>query len=61
VSSITSTGEKLSSTALIDKIGRLRAMGVSGAAVHIEGRTRAEWCEGAERMGSDVLAKLPKD
>jgi hypothetical protein len=36
-------------------------MGVSGAAVHIEGKTRAEWCENAERMGTDVLAKLPKD
>jgi probable F420-dependent oxidoreductase len=61
VSSITSTGEKLSSSALIDKIGRLRTMGVSGAAVHIEGKTRAEWCENAERMGADVLAKLSKD
>jgi probable F420-dependent oxidoreductase len=61
VSSITSTGEKLSSTGLIDKIGRLRTMGVTGAAVHIEGKTRAEWCERAERMGTDVLAKLPKD
>jgi probable F420-dependent oxidoreductase len=61
VSSITSSGEKLDSAALIDKIGRLRTMGVSGAAVHIEGKTRAEWCENAERMGTDVLAKLPKD
>jgi probable F420-dependent oxidoreductase len=60
VSSITSTGEKLSSAALIDKIGRLGSMGVSGAAVHIEGKTRAEWCEHAERFGTDVLAKLPK-
>jgi probable F420-dependent oxidoreductase len=60
VSSITSTGEKLSGEALIDKIGRLRSMGVSGAAVHIEGKTRAEWCEHAERFGVDVLAKLPK-
>jgi len=60
VSSITSTGGKLSAAALIDKIGRLRAMGVSGAAVHIEGSTRAEWCEHAERFGTDVLAKLPQ-
>jgi probable F420-dependent oxidoreductase len=60
VSSITSSGEKPSSAALIDKIGRLHSMGVSGAAVHIEGKTRAEWCEHAERFGADVLAKLPK-
>jgi alkanesulfonate monooxygenase SsuD/methylene tetrahydromethanopterin reductase-like flavin-dependent oxidoreductase (luciferase family) len=61
LSSITSTGEKLSSSALIDKIGRLQMMGVSGAAVHLPGKTRAEWCDQAERMGADVLAKLPKD
>jgi probable F420-dependent oxidoreductase len=61
VSSITSTGEKLSSAGLIDKIGRLRDMGVSGAAVHIDGKTRAEWCDQAQRFGGDVLAKLPKD
>jgi probable F420-dependent oxidoreductase len=60
LSSITSTGEKLGSAALIDKIGRLSTLGVSGAAVHIEGRTRAEWCEHAARFGSEVLAKLAR-
>ena len=60
VSSINSGGEKLSAAALVDKIGRLREMGVSGAAVHIEGKTRAEWCGHAERFGEDVLAKLPQ-
>jgi alkanesulfonate monooxygenase SsuD/methylene tetrahydromethanopterin reductase-like flavin-dependent oxidoreductase (luciferase family) len=60
VSSITSSGEKLSAAGLIDKIGRLSSLGVSGAAVHIEGKTRAEWCENAERFGTDVLAKLSK-
>jgi probable F420-dependent oxidoreductase len=61
LSGINPAGEKLSSTALIDKIGRLQRMGVSGAAVHVDGKTRAEWCDQAERMGMDVLAKLPKD
>jgi probable F420-dependent oxidoreductase len=61
LSSITSTGEKLNTAAFIDKIGRLRDMGVSGAAVNFEGRTRVEWCEHAEHFGADVLAKLPKD
>jgi probable F420-dependent oxidoreductase len=60
-SSISSPGETLHGAALIDKIGRLRDLGVSGAAVHIEGRTRAEWCDNAEQFGADVLAKLPKD
>jgi probable F420-dependent oxidoreductase len=60
VGSVTSPGEKLHHEALVDKIGRLRSLGVSGAAVHIEGRTRAEWCDNAERYRTDVLAKLPK-
>lgn len=60
VSSITSTGEKLGASALIDKIGRLADLGVSGVAVHIDGKTRAEWCEQAERFGTDVLAKVPR-
>jgi probable F420-dependent oxidoreductase len=61
VSSIISTGEKLSPAGLVDKIGRLREMGVSGAAVNVAGRTRTEWCDNAARFGADVLAKLPKD
>ena len=60
VSSITSTGEKLGPAALIDKIGRLAELGVTGAAVNIDGKTRAEWCDQAERFGSEVLAKIPR-
>jgi probable F420-dependent oxidoreductase len=59
-SSIT-TGAKLTETALIDKIGRLRGLGVSGVAVHMDGKTRAEWCDNAERFGANVIAKLPKE
>jgi probable F420-dependent oxidoreductase len=58
-SSISTPGEKPNSEALLEKIGRLRHLGVTGAAVHIEGTTRAEWCDNAERFGTDVLAKLP--
>jgi probable F420-dependent oxidoreductase len=56
--SLTSPGEKLEPAALIDKIGRFRELGVSGAAIHIEGSTRAQWCDNAERYGADVLSKL---
>ncbi len=56
--SLTSPGEKLHPAALIDKIGRFRALGVAGAAIHIEGRTRAQWCDNAQRYGEDVLSKL---
>jgi probable F420-dependent oxidoreductase len=59
--SISSPGEKPSPAALIDKIGQLRSMGVSGAAIHIEGDTRAEWCDNAERFAADVLARIPID
>jgi probable F420-dependent oxidoreductase len=60
LSSLTSPGEKLDAQALIERIGRYRELGITGVAVHIEGRTRAEWCDNAERCGADVLAKLPK-
>ena len=60
LSSLTSPGEKLNAPALIDRIGRYRELGITGVAVHIEGRTRAEWCDNAERCGAEVVAKLPK-
>lgn len=59
-SSISTPGERLNSAALVDKIGRLGDLGVTGAAVHLEGGTRAEWCDNAQRFGTDVLAKLPE-
>jgi probable F420-dependent oxidoreductase len=55
--SLVSPGEKLDAAALIDRIGRFRELGVSGAAIHIEGKTRAQWCDNAERYGVEVLAK----
>jgi probable F420-dependent oxidoreductase len=58
LSSLTSPGEKLNAPALIDRIGRYRELGITGVAVHIEGQTRAEWCDNAERCGAEVLAML---
>jgi probable F420-dependent oxidoreductase len=60
LSSLTSPGEKLNSQALIERIARYRELGIIGAALHIEGKTRAEWCDNVERVGTEVLAKLPK-
>jgi len=60
-SSITVPGEKLDSAGLVDKIGRLGDLGVSGAAVHVDGKSRAEWCDNAERLAADVLTKLARD
>jgi probable F420-dependent oxidoreductase len=60
LSSISSLNRNDDAAAMIDKIGELRELGAVGAAVHIVGRTRTEWCDKAERFGADVLAKLPK-
>jgi probable F420-dependent oxidoreductase len=60
LSSLTSPGEKPHPQELIDRIGRYKELGISGAALHIDGKTRTEWCDNVERCGADVLAKLPK-
>jgi probable F420-dependent oxidoreductase len=60
LSSISALSGTVDAAAVIDKIGELEALGAAGAAVHIEGKTRAEWCDNAARFGADVLAKLPK-
>ncbi len=58
LASITKPGEEWNPGAIIDRIGQFREMGVVGAAVHVGGRSRAEYCDNAERIGSEVLAKL---
>jgi probable F420-dependent oxidoreductase len=55
---ITHPGEKWTPQILIDRIGEYKKLGVIGAAIHIDGRTRAEFCDNAEKIGTDVLAKL---
>lgn len=51
-------GEKLSMQQIVDRIGVYRELGVSAAGVTAEGRTRAEWCDNAERVGAEVIAKI---
>jgi probable F420-dependent oxidoreductase len=51
-------GEECHAQALLDRIGGLQQLGVTGAALHIEGGTRAEWCDNAERYGAEILAKI---
>jgi hypothetical protein len=52
-------GETSSAAAFVDRIGACAALGATGAATHIEGNTRAEWCDNAERFAKEVIAKLP--
>ncbi len=58
LASITQPGEQWTPQQLIDKIGKFKEMGVIGAGISIDGKTRAEWCDNAARFGADVIAKL---
>lgn len=60
LSSISTPEEMKSPQLMLDKIAGFQALGVRGAAVSFQGRTRAEWCDAAERFASDVLRKLPR-
>jgi alkanesulfonate monooxygenase SsuD/methylene tetrahydromethanopterin reductase-like flavin-dependent oxidoreductase (luciferase family) len=55
---LTPPGVKVSSQEMLDLAGRYGQMGVSAAAISPNGRTRAEWCDDAERIGAEVIAKL---
>jgi probable F420-dependent oxidoreductase len=56
--SITSPGEKWSTQQLVDRLSRFGELGVNGAAISVDGHTRREWCDNAERLGGDVIAKI---
>jgi probable F420-dependent oxidoreductase len=60
LSGLVHPGEKWTPDTLLEKIGRLTEIGVREAAVSIEGRTRAQWSDNAERFAADVIAKIPK-
>ncbi len=51
-------GETYSPQLVIDRVGRYAEMGLVAAGMNITGRTRAEWCDNAERFGAEVIAKL---
>lgn len=57
---LTSPGEKVENQLLIDRIGRYGEMGVTTAAITVNGKTRAEFCDEAERIGAEVIAKIDK-
>lgn len=58
LASLTRPGGAWDPQALVDRIGAIGEMGVSALAAHIDGATRAEWCDNAERFGAEVIAKL---
>jgi probable F420-dependent oxidoreductase len=44
--------------ALVEALARYAALGVGAVGATMEGGTRAEWCDNAERFGSEVIARL---
>ncbi len=55
---VNTPGEVLSNQEIVDRIGTYAELGVTTAAVSVKGRTRAEWCDNAERVGEEVIAKV---
>jgi probable F420-dependent oxidoreductase len=51
------TGE-WTAAAVIDRLSELHELGVTCAGVPVRGRDLSEWCDNAERYGSEVLPKL---
>jgi probable F420-dependent oxidoreductase len=55
---VNAPGEKFGSQEMVDRIGRLKEMGVTTAAITVDGRTRGEFCDEAERIGAEIIAKV---
>ena len=53
-------GETLSPQQILDRASLYKEMGITIGAISAKGRTRAEWCDDAERIGVEVIAKLDK-
>ena len=58
LSGLNPPGETYSAQQIVDRLGRLSELGVSGAGANFEGRTRAEWCDEAERFQVEIIDKL---
>ena len=58
IGSIVKPGESWTPQMIIDRAGAFSEMGLYAAGMNIEGRSRAEYCDNAERFGQDVIAKM---
>ncbi len=56
--SVTRPGENISAAEIVDRIGHYRALGVTAAGVSVQGRDIAEWCEDAQAVGEEIIAKI---
>jgi probable F420-dependent oxidoreductase len=55
---VNAPGEVLSDQEMLDRISRYKELGVTAASVTISGRTRAQWCDNAARVGEEIIAKI---
>ena len=55
---VNAPGESLSDQEMLDRIGAYRELGVTAAGVTVTGRTRSEFCDNAERVGAEIIAKI---
>ena len=55
---VTAPGQRIEGQALLDLLGRYRELGVTGAAVYVNGATVSEWCDSAAKIGEEIIAKL---
>lgn len=55
---INKPGEKISTQEMVDRLCSFRELGVTTAGITVDGRTRAEWCDRAEQIGVEVIAKI---
>lgn len=51
-------GEVLSNQQIVDRISIYAEMGVTAIGVSVTGATRAQWCDNAEKIGEEVIAKV---
>ena len=58
LASISRPGDEKNAQQIIDRIGHYRDMGVTGLALNVQGRTRAEWCDNAAWLGAEVIQKV---
>lgn len=58
LASTTHPGDEWNPQKLIDKIKGYEEMGVTAVGSHMDGKTRREWCDNAQRFAEDVLSKV---
>ena len=51
-------GERPGTSELIDRISTLREMGFVQCSINVSGTTRRAWCDDAERLATELIARL---